>query len=63
METIDIRVEKVLEIENKRKTHVENDLINTMIESSPFFESIKPEYTIVTKDTIGKSIYFNTPRR
>ncbi|PKP39034.1 MAG: hypothetical protein CVT98_03635 [Bacteroidetes bacterium HGW-Bacteroidetes-15] len=63
METIDKRVEKVLEIENKKKTQIEKDSINKIFVFNPYIESVKPEYTITPIDTIGKNIYFNTLRR
>ncbi len=63
MKTIDKRVEKILEIENKKMTQIEKDLIDQICVPNSLFESIKPEYTISPKDTIGKSIYFNTVRR
>lgn len=63
METIDTRVKEVIERENKALTQSELDSINKICETVSLFESIKPEYTISPKDTIGKNVYFNTVRR
>lgn len=61
METIDQKVKKVLEREKNKQTDKNFD--NKVYISNPIDESIKPEYTLSPKDTIGKSIYFNTVRR
>ncbi len=63
METIDKRVQKVIEKELKKTTPMERDSIKKIFVSNPLFESIQPEYTIIPKDTIGKNIYFNTIRK
>ena len=63
METVDKKVEKVLEFENKKMTQIQKDSMDKFNVSNLFFESIKPEYTISPIDTIGKSIYFNTVRK
>ena len=63
METIDKKVERVLEFENQKMNQIDKDSIDKICESNTLFESIRPEYTISPKDTIGKNIYFNTIRK
>ena len=61
METIDQKVKKVIEREQAKQS--KNSVGSTECTLYPVDESIKPVYKLAPKDTIGKSIYFNTVRR
>jgi hypothetical protein len=63
MKTIDVRVKEVLKKELKKTSQAEKDSFNKIAESHLVFDSIQPAYTIPTRDTIGKNIYFNTERK
>jgi hypothetical protein len=62
METIDKRITKVIMRENNNLTLFEKESIDKVLKLNADLDFIKPEYTITPKDTIGKSIFFNTIR-
>jgi len=61
METIDQKVKKVIEREKAKLS--KSGVDSTGCTLYPIDESIKPVFKLAPKDTIGKSIYFNTVRR
>jgi len=63
METIDVRLQKVLKKELTKTPQIKKDSFEKINIYNPLFESIQTEYTIIPKDTIGKNILFNTTRK